>query len=77
MDPYVRGLLERGMNHNYVKVKQTEFVRGGDVQDAKPDPAGARVSAVSDDLHRGAVGYLHGISATTRPSRSTAAAGTR
>jgi aspartyl-tRNA(Asn)/glutamyl-tRNA(Gln) amidotransferase subunit A len=27
MDPYVRGLLERGVNHSYVKVKQTEFVR--------------------------------------------------
>lgn len=27
MDPYVRGLLERGMSHNYVQVKQTEFVR--------------------------------------------------
>jgi Asp-tRNA(Asn)/Glu-tRNA(Gln) amidotransferase A subunit family amidase len=27
MDPYVRGLLHRGMNHSAVRVKQTEFVR--------------------------------------------------
>ncbi len=27
MDPYVRELLHRGMNHSYTRVKQTEFVR--------------------------------------------------
>jgi Asp-tRNA(Asn)/Glu-tRNA(Gln) amidotransferase A subunit family amidase len=27
MDPYVRGLLERGMEHSYVKVKNSEVVR--------------------------------------------------
>lgn len=27
MDPFVRQMLHRGMNHSYVRVKQTEFVR--------------------------------------------------
>ncbi len=27
MDPYVREMLHRGMNHSYTRVKQTEFVR--------------------------------------------------